>query len=275
MPASSLAAIEEEANTMLAEDLEVTEQVMPRTEAEALGAMALFGEKYGDMVRVVSIGGDWSRELCGGTHMNTSGQLGRITLVGEESTGSGVRRLEAFVGDRAYGYNAREHVLVSQLSELLKVRADDLPQRVDALVRRVHEAERRVDAMRQARLLARAADIAAGASGDPVLLATFDAGEDGAIEDLRALAGDVRARLGEGRPTVVAMAGQAGGRAVIVVATNGAARDRGVRAGVLAKAASGVLGGGGGGKDDMAQGGGARPDRMAEAFAVLRQEVAD
>ncbi|MDR0431827.1 MAG: alanine--tRNA ligase [Bifidobacteriaceae bacterium] len=273
VPASALATIEERVNDKLAEDLEVTEQLMPIADARELGAMALFGEKYGEIVRVVSIGGDWSRELCGGTHMRTSGQLGRVALLGEGSIGSGVRRVDALVADRAYGYQAREHVLVSQLSELLKVRADDLPERVNALVGRLRDAERELDQMRQASLLAKAGQIAQAASGEPVAVTVFDAGADASVDDLRVLAADVRNRLGEQRPAVVALAGGAGERAIVVVATTSAAREAGVKAGALVKTVSSVLGGGGGGRDDMAQGGGPNREHLDEAFAALRQQV--
>jgi alanyl-tRNA synthetase len=273
VPAAAMETIEGRVNQMLAEDLEVTEDWMSLDDARAAGAMALFGEKYGDWVRVVSIGGDWSRELCGGTHVPTSGRLGRVAVLGVGSIGSGVRRVDALVGDGAYGYQAREHVLVGQLTELLKVRSEELPDRVASLVARLRDAERELGALRQARLLARAGEIAKSASGGAAAVAVFDAGADAQVEDLRALAQDVRSRLGEQRPAVVAVGGATGGRAVIVLAVNQAGRAAGLRAGALAKVASTVLGGGGGGRDDMAQGGGADPGRLPEAFAAVRQEV--
>ncbi|MGV2448193.1 UNVERIFIED_CONTAM: alanine--tRNA ligase, partial [Bacillus sp. ATCC 13368] len=106
-------------NDRLSDDLAVTDEVMPIEQALQTGAMALFGEKYGSEVRVVSIGGDWSKELCAGTHVPTTGHIGRIALLGESSIGSGVRRIDALVGSGAYGFQAREHALVSQLSSLL------------------------------------------------------------------------------------------------------------------------------------------------------------
>src|SRR5699024_2290280 len=118
LPGGALSEVEERANTRLMDDLAVTDEIMSLDAARAAGAMALFGEKYGDRVRVVSIGGDWSKELCGGTHVSTSGQIGRITLLGESSIGSGVRRIDALVGDGAQQFHAREHALVSQLSQL-------------------------------------------------------------------------------------------------------------------------------------------------------------
>ncbi|MGW6130599.1 alanine--tRNA ligase [Cellulomonas sp. NPDC055163] len=274
VPAGALSEIEERVNTQLAEDLDVTDQVMPIAEARALGAMALFGEKYGDRVRVVSIGGDWSRELCAGTHVRRSGQLGLVTLLGESSIGSGVRRVDALVGDGAYGFQAKEHALVGQLSGLLGARPDELGDRVSSLLTRLKESEKELAALRQAQVLAGAGALASGATEvGGVRVVAHDAGEVSSADDLRSLVLDVRARLGESGPAVVAVGGVAKGRPVVVVATNAAARERGVRAGALVKAASGVLGGGGGGKDDLAQGGGTDPSRLGAALDGLRAEI--
>ena len=119
--------------SVLINDLEVRAFVTPIDEARAMGAIALFGEKYGDQVRVVEVG-DYSRELCGGTHVARSGQLGLVKILGESSIGSGVRRVEALVGTDAFRFLATESVLVSQLSEQLKARREELPERVAALV---------------------------------------------------------------------------------------------------------------------------------------------
>ncbi|KQT98167.1 alanine--tRNA ligase [Sanguibacter sp. Leaf3] len=275
VPQGALAEIEERVNTQLAEDLEVTEQIMNIDEARALGAMALFGEKYGDRVRVVSIGGDWSRELCAGTHVKRSGQLGLVTLLGEASIGSGVRRVDALVGDGAYGFQAKEHALVGQLTGMLNVRTEELPDRVGGLITRLKEAEKELAAVRQGQLLAAAGQLAASAEvvGDARVV-THDAGEVASADDLRALALDVRGRLGESAPTVVAVAGVSKERPLVVVVTNATARERGLKAGAFVKAASGVLGGGGGGKDDMAQGGGQDVTAVPAALAGLRDGVA-
>jgi len=267
VPGSSLSQIEGRVNERLQDDLEVTDRVMAIDEARALGAMALFGEKYGNEVRVVSIGGDWSRELCAGTHVRRSGELGLVTLLGESSIGSGVRRVDALVGDSAYGYQAKERALVSQLSGLLGARPDELGDRVSSLLTRVRESEKQLAALRQAQLLAAAGTLAAGATQvGTALVVAHDAGEVAAPDDLRTLALDVRGRLGEASPAVVAVGGVAKGRPVVVVATNAAAREAGHRAGVLVRTASGVLGGGGGGKDDVAQGGGTDAGRLTEAL---------
>ncbi|CAN5190791.1 alanine--tRNA ligase [soil metagenome] len=274
VPGGVLSEIEERVNTQLAENLDVTDEVMPITEARALGAMALFGEKYGDRVRVVSIGGDWSRELCAGTHVRRSGQLGLVTLLGESSIGSGVRRVDALVGDGAYGFQAKEHALVGQLSGLLGARPDELGDRVSTLLTRLKDSEKELGALRQAQALAGAGALADGAvDAGGVKVVTHDAGDIGSADDLRTVVLDVRARLGESAPVVVAIAGVHKGRPLVVVATNAAARERGVRAGSLVKVASGVLGGGGGGKDDLAQGGGTDATRLGEALDGIRTAI--
>ncbi|MFD6167145.1 alanine--tRNA ligase [Oerskovia sp. NPDC060287] len=275
VPAGVLSEVEERVNTQLAENLEVTDKVMPIAEARALGAMALFGEKYGDQVRVVSIGGDWSRELCAGTHVKQSGQLGLVTLLGESSIGSGVRRVDALVGDGAYGFQAKEHALVGQLTGLLNVRTEELPDRVSSLVSRLRDAEKELGALRQAQLLAAASNLAAGAETvGTTRVVVHDAGEVASADDLRALALDVRGRLADSAPSVVAVGGVSKERPQVVIVTNAPAREAGLRAGALAKKASGVLGGGGGGKDDMAQGGGTDVSALPAALAGIRDDVA-
>ncbi|WP_046528347.1 MULTISPECIES: alanine--tRNA ligase [Cellulomonas] len=267
VPASSLSQIEGRVNERLQDDLEVTDAVMAIDEARALGAMALFGEKYGNEVRVVSIGGDWSRELCAGTHVRRSGELGLVTLLGEASIGSGVRRVDALVGDSAYGYQAKERALVSQLSGLLGARPDELGDRVSSLLTRLKESEKQLAALQQAQVLAAAGSLAAGAQQvGATRVVAHDAGELASGDDLRTLALDVRGRLGESSPVVVAVGGVVKGRPAVVVATNAAAREAGHRAGQLVRTASGVLGGGGGGKDDVAQGGGTDAARLGEAL---------
>jgi len=257
VPASALSEIEERVNTRLTENLEVTDATMPLADARAMGAMALFGEKYGENVRVVSIGGEWSRELCGGTHVRATGELGRVALLGESSIGSGVRRVDALVGDGAYGFHAKEHALVGQLTGMLNARPEELTDRVGSLMSRLKDTEKELATLRQGQLLATAGNLAAEAQTvGTVRVVTHDAGEVASADDLRALVLDVRGRLGEADPAVVAVAGVANGRPLVVVATNAGARDAGLRAGDFVKAAAKTLGGGGGGKPDLAQGGG-------------------
>jgi len=274
VPSGSLSQIEGRVNERLQDNLGVTDRTMPIDEARALGAMALFGEKYGNVVRVVSIGGDWSLELCAGTHVKQSGELGLVTLLGESSIGSGVRRVEALVGDGAYADHAKERALVGQLSGLLGARPDELADRVSSLLTRLKDSEKELASLHQGRLLAQAGALA----GAPALVGTTrvvasDAGEIASADDLRTLVLDVRARLGDAAPSVVAVAGTSKGRPVVVVATNAPARDAGLRAGQLVRIASQVLGGGGGGKDDVAQGGGQDPAQVGAALEAILSAV--
>jgi alanyl-tRNA synthetase len=274
IPASVLRDVEARVNVLLAEDLEVHAEVMSQDQARSIGAMALFGEKYGERVRVISVG-DWARELCGGTHARRSGQLGLVKLLGEGSIGSGVRRVEALVGSDAYSFSAREHVLVAQLTDALKVRPEELPDRVSALVSQLRDAQKEIDRFRSAQILAAAAGLAANPRdvfGAAVV--THDAGQVG-VDELRALALDVRGRMPAERPAVVATAGIANGRPLVVVAVNEEARRWGVAAGDLVREAAKVLGGGGGGKPDVAQGGGADPTKVADALTRVEHAVGE
>jgi alanyl-tRNA synthetase len=275
LPLSVLSDVEARVNALLIQDLPVHAEVMTQVEARASGAMALFGEKYGEAVRVVSVG-DWARELCGGTHAQRSGQLGLVKLLGEASIGSGVRRLEALVGTDAYDFLAREHAVVGQLTEALKVRSEELPERIASILGKLKDAEREIDAMRRQQLLAGSSSLAAGA-GDVFGVSFVGHHAGGAVfaDDLRGLALDVRSKLGNERPSVVAVAGVAKDRPVVVVATNGAARHWGLRAGDLVKVAAQVLGGGGGGKDDLAQGGGVDATKVGEALAQVEHTVGE
>jgi len=273
VPPSVLADVEQRVNEVLLDDLEVSAVVMSQEEARALGAMALFGEKYGDRVRVVSVG-DWARELCGGTHMRRTGQLGVVKLLGESSIGAGVRRVEALVGADAFRFLAREHLLVSQLSEALKSPREELPDRVEALVGRLRDAERELERARAAQVLAAAPELAGGARGvGPGLLVVHRAPDGVGTDDLRRLALDVRGRLPGDRPAVVAMVSTVDGKPAVVVAVNEAGRTSGAKAGALVRVAAGFLGGGGGGTDDVAQGGGTDPARIEDALAAVAAAV--
>ena len=272
VPPSVLRDVEQRVNTLLSDDLEVSAEVMSQEQARAAGAMALFGEKYGDRVRVVSVG-DWARELCGGTHVERSGQLGVVTLLGEASIGAGVRRVEALVGVDAYAHLAREHVLLAGVTDVLKVRPDEVPERVEALVTRLRDAEKELQRLQGEKVLQAAPQLASQAADlGGTRFVGAHVGEVGG-DDVRSLVLDVRSRLGE-QPAVVALTAVAKGRPLVVVATNDAARQAGVSAGALVKTAAGVLGGGGGGKPDLAQGGGQDPAKVADALEAVRREVA-
>jgi alanyl-tRNA synthetase len=272
VPPSVLADVEARVNDLVLADLPVHAEIMSQADAVRSGAMALFGEKYGDQVRVVSVG-DWARELCGGTHTGRSAQLGVVKLLGESSIGSGVRRVEALVGADAYRFLAREHVLVAQLSEALKARPEELPERVSDLVERLRAAEKEIERVRLDHLLSAAGDLAARAE-DVSGVAFVGHRADGAgAADVRRLALDVRGRIPGDRPGVVAVVGAVDGKPSVVVALNDEARSVGLSANALVRAAATRLGGRGGGKDDVAQGGGADVTQADEALADVRAEV--
>ena len=280
VPASVLTAAEEEVNQVLINDLEVRAFHTSIDEARAMGALALFGEKYGNEVRVVEVG-DYSRELCGGTHVARSGNLGLVKILGESSIGSGVRRVEALVGIDAFKFLARESVLVSQLTDQLRARREELPERIAGVITRLREAERDLERLRSAQLLGGAAELVSSAAD--VGGAAFVAHQvpDGVPADgIRKVALDIRGRLAAGQPAVVAAIGVTDGRPTVVVAVNDAGRARGLRAGALVLAGAGALGGRGGGKDDVAQGGGAplgdRTDEaITAAFSAVRVLISD
>lgn len=273
VPASVMADVEARVNDVVLDDLAVHAEYMSQADAVKSGAMALFGEKYGDTVRVISVG-DWARELCGGTHTERSGQLGVIKLLGESSIGSGVRRVEALVGSDAYRFLAREHVIVNQLAEALKARPEELPERVGSIVERLRAAEKEIEKVRVAQLLGASAELAAGASqvGPVKLVAHRAEGIGGG--DVRQLALDVRGRLPQGEAGVVVVVGHVDGKVSVVAATNDEARARGLSAGELVRVVGPLLGGKGGGKDDVAQGGGTDASRIDEALELVGLEVA-
>jgi alanyl-tRNA synthetase len=263
--------VEEIANLRVNEDLEVVTRVLPIDEAKALGAMALFGEKYGDTVRMVDIGGPWSRELCGGIHVAHSSEIGLINVIAESSVGATSRRIESLVGQEAFRQFATERALVTELGTNLKVPPAQIAARVQDLAASLKAAEKRIADFERQALAQRVPALAAQARSVGGVTAVLEqVGSLGSSDDLRALVTDVRDRLGAS-PAVVGLAATVNARPVVIVATNGAARDGGAKAGALAKRAAGVLGGGGGGRDDIAQGGGSDAGRLQDALAAVAQ----
>ncbi|MCU1552251.1 MAG: alanine--tRNA ligase [Glaciihabitans sp.] len=266
--------IENIANNAVRDNLEVTTRILPLEEAKALGAMALFGEKYGNEVRVVDIGGPWSRELCAGTHVTRSSEVGLINLVSESSVGSTNRRIESLVGLDAFNDLAAERAIVSTLTSSLKTPRDQLPTRITELVASLKAAEKRIAAYEASErasrvpLIAHTAVLVGG-----VHLIAESVGHLNSTDDLRSLATAVRERLGS-EASVVALAADVGGKPAVIVATNDAARAAGASAGALAKIAAAILGGGGGGKDDLAQGGGSDVSKIGTALDAIRANVA-
>lgn len=266
--------VEEVANLAIRDNHEVITREMPLAEAKALGAMSLFGEKYGDVVRVVEIGGEFSRELCGGTHVGSSAEIGSLTLLTESSVGSGNRRVEALVGLDSFNHLAAERTLVNQLTGLMKVQSSaDLPEKINQTLAKLKAAEKELAQLRREKLQAEAGKLLENAQTiGSVRVLAHDAGELDA-NGVRELALDLRSRFGS-EAAVVAVVGVANGRPVILVATNEGAREAGVKAGALVRVAAGVLGGGGGGKDDVAQGGGQDASKIGAALDAVRDAIA-
>ncbi|MEY9943831.1 alanine--tRNA ligase [Kitasatospora sp. GAS1066B] len=272
VPGSVLVDVEQRINEVLTRELDVTAEVMTMDQARKQGAIAMFGEKYGDSVRVVTIG-DFSKELCGGTHVGNTAQLGLVKLLGESSIGSGVRRVEALVGVDAYKFLAREHTVVAQLTELVKGRPEELPEKISAMLGKLKDAEKEIERFRAEKVLAAAAGLADSAEDvRGVALVAARVADGVGADELRKLVLDVRNRLGS-RPAVVAAFTVVNDRPLTVIATNEEARARGVKAGELVRTAAKTLGGGGGGKDDVAQGGGTDARAVDAAIAAVRHSV--
>jgi alanyl-tRNA synthetase len=248
--------IEGIANDAVRQNLEVSTRIMPLVEARALGAMALFGEKYGEQVRVVEIGGPWSLELCAGTHVGRSAEIGVINVISEASVGSSNRRIESLVGREGFRDFVTERKIVNELTSMLKTPRNQVSARISELLASLKTAEKRIAEFEQAALTERVPALLAEASRVGALIAVItNVGALSSSDELRLLVTTVRSRLGSDA-AVVALAADVAGKPAVIVATNDAARTLGAKAGTLAKAAASILGGGGGGKDDLAQGGG-------------------
>jgi alanyl-tRNA synthetase len=271
VPDSVLNEVESRVNTLLLDNLAVTAETMTQAEAKKIGAMALFGEKYGDSVRVVSVG-DWARELCGGTHVERSGQLGIVKLLSESSVGAGVRRVEALVGVDAYKFLAREHLLLNSLTDIIKgARTEELPERISDLLNKIKDIEKELAAIRSAQAMGQIGSLfesAAVINGTTTVTACLPDGVTG--EDLRKIAIDLKARTPQ---SVIALISVNDGKPVLVVAVSDAAKSAGFKAGALVKVGSTILGGGGGGKDDFAQGGGTDASKSQAALAAIADVI--
>jgi len=266
--------IEEVTNLAIRQDLAVSAQFMSVKEAKDFGAVALFGETYDENVRVIQIGGPWSRELCGGTHVSRSSQVGLVSVIGEASVGSGSRRLEAFVGFEAFQALAAERALVATLSESFKVPREQLIEKIQSTVEELKAAQRKLASLSMDQLIARLPSLSqlAKSIGDSKAV-LVNVGDVESADQVRELAVALRDKL-EPANAVAVMAGIYGGKIVLVIATTKNAREAGISSGKLVKEASAILGGGGGGKDDIAQGGGPDLEKLDEAFAAIEKSIA-
>ena len=272
VPQSVLNDVESRVNELLISDLEVNAEVMTQDKAKSLGAMALFGEKYGDQVRVVSVG-DWAKELCGGTHVGRSGELGVIKLMSESSIGSGVRRVEALVGVDAYKFLVKEHMILNSLTQIIKgARSEEIPERVNDLIDKMKVLEKELSGVRVATAMNMTASLISDAvqiGSAKIVSAAMAPGLS--AEELRTVALKIKNEIGNG---VVVLTSLTGEKIILIVAVSNDLIKLGVKAGDLVKAGSTTLGGGGGGKDDFAQGGGVNIAKLSSALSEISNLIA-
>jgi alanyl-tRNA synthetase len=271
VPSEQLAEIEASVNRQLLADPDIKVWHGTLAEAEAAGALSLFGEKYGSVVRVVEVG-DFSRELCGGTHVGHGSQVGPVHVVGEASIGANLRRIEALTGLEALHYVDRERQLLAEVAALLKTRPEDAPEQLRRRLEALATATRELERLRVAGLERLAADLAGRVAREPGGWLVAERVPDAAADDLRRIASSVRDRVGAG-PGVVVLGSEVQAKAAMVAllttdlaASGAAARD------VLARAAKAV-GGGAGGKGDLASAGGRDPSRLDEALGIARADA--
>jgi alanyl-tRNA synthetase len=270
LSAETRSEIEEVTNLAIRQDLAVSAQFMSLPDAKTWGAVALFGETYDEEVRVIQVGGPWSRELCGGTHVSRSSQIGLVSLINESSVGSGSRRLEALVGIDAFRAFATERALVNRLYDLIKAPKGSLEERLTQTLEDLKAAQRKLAQYQAAELAARIpALIANAATVGAQKVVAENLGTVESVDDLRSLATQLRDRFGDSAGVAAAF-GVVADKPMVVIAASKAAQAAGAKAGELVRAASTVLGGGGGGKDDIAQGGGSDVSKINDAIAAVK-----
>ena len=258
--------IEEVSNLAIRADLAVSARYMDMAQAKEFGAIALFGETYDEQVRVVQVGGPWSRELCGGTHVARSSQIGLVSVTGESSVGSGSRRIEALVGMPGLTALQTDRDIIRRVSAELKSAPDELESKVSQLISELRVAEKKLQDLESAKVLSRVPELAKAVvvAGSYKLLSLEV--ELDSSELLRSLALALRSEIGE--ESVVILGSKASGSAVVLAAVGAAAIANGAKAGELVSVASKILGGGGGGKPDLAQGGGSDVSKLTAALSA-------
>jgi alanyl-tRNA synthetase len=265
--------IEEVTNLAIRGDLAISSQFMSVAEAKTWGAVALFGETYDESVRVIQIGGPWSRELCGGTHVSRSSQVGIVSLIGESSVGSGSRRLEALVGIEAFRTLATERALVARLAEAFKAPREQLEERIYESIEELKAAQKKLANLQTSMLMEKIPQaISSAQKHGSSKLVNVELGAISDGSDLRALALDAVNRVGS-EAAVIVITAIADSKPVVAVATTDAARAAGLKAGDLVRTASQILGGGGGGKPDYAQGGGSDSTKLPAAILAIREAL--
>ena len=269
MTAEEIAEVEALVNKEIQAALPVTTQVMDIEEAKKTGAMALFGEKYGDEVRVVSMG-DFSVELCGGTHVANTANITLFKIVSEAGVAAGVRRIEALTGNNVIEYYRQMEENLHTIAKTLKTSPAEIPEKIAHLQKEVKELQSENESLKSKMAqdsLGNVMDQVVEVKGVKVLAAAVD-GVD--MNGLRDLGDQLKEKLGEG--VVVLASAKDGKVSLLAMATQGA-MDKGAHAGNLIKAAAAIVGGGGGGRPNMAQAGGKNPDKIPEAIAKIAELV--
>lgn len=265
--AQQLADVEELVNEEILKAADVEIRQMPIAEAKKLGAMALFGEKYGDIVRVVNVE-DFSCELCGGSHVKNVGQIGRFKIVSEGGIAAGVRRIEAVTGRAAIKDATRQNELLNEISALLKVRAEDLPAQIEKLVAEDKNMRKQLDEVEKIRERAEAQKLLVGVEEIGALKYLKGVVQAKTPDDLRGMADFLIDKLDGG---ALVLAAVNDGKVSLVVKADKKAVAAGVHAGKIVKEISKLVGGGGGGRPDMAQAGGKNPEGIPKMFEAAKK----
>ncbi|MEJ6019622.1 alanine--tRNA ligase [Corynebacterium sp. H113] len=242
-------------------------------EAKKMGAMALFNENYGDRVRVVEVGGPFSMELCGGTHVTHSSQIGPVAVLGESSVGSGIRRIEAYSGMDSFRYLSTERLLAERLSAEFKAPSAEVPDRIAQLAEKLKATEKKLEELKAQQLLANAASHLdqARTIGDITYLG-LKLPNGTQAKDIRSLANDLRGRLSS-KPAVIALVADTDGKAPFAVAVTDGAVEKGYKAGDLVKVLGAKIGGRGGGKPQLAQGSGSDATGIDAGLNAIADEL--
>ena len=263
-------AVEKLVNDRVFDDLPVSSRETTQAKARAAGAMALFGEKYGDVVRMLSIG-DFSHELCGGTHLERTSQVGLMKIVGEESVAAGVRRITGLTGRAAAAHVVEEEALLEAVAEGLKANRNTMVQRVESLQGQIKQLKQDVQKARSQASRSGSGDIFANvqdAGGVPLVAAEVEGADASALRELVDVG---RKKVPSG---VFVLGSREGGKVALVVAVTPDLVAKGLKAGSIIKEVAALVGGGGGGRPDLAQAGGKWPEKLPEAMAKAAEIVA-
>lgn len=267
LTAEQIKEVENIANERILDDLDVCAFETSMDEAKDMGAEALFGEKYGDVVRVVKVG-DYSTELCGGTHVDNSGEIGMLIILSEGGVAAGVRRIEAITGIETYRHVQKNQQVIAQITDTLKTQPQNVVQRVDELIHEIKEKDRELNKLKS-RLASSSTDDLLdqmqSISGVNTVIQSVDNQE---MDDLRKIGDVLREKINSG---VIVLASDKGGKVNFIATATKDVLGKGIHCGNLIKEVAKITGGGGGGRPDMAQAGGKNPDKIGDALSLAKE----